>query len=347
MKERLNEIVFLRFFAVLSIVLGHCFALYSQWSTVLDPLLSSYEKFVFNQATPFLIYGTLPLFVCISGYLFAYTLPNQCIKTNGRFVKDKVIRLLVPGFIFSLLYLIFFENWKHIDAAFLFKTLFFNGSGHVWFLYMLFAVYIIGWFHIKYLSKKINDYLSLLISLLFTFILMFIEIPLGVGMTFFYYFFFYLGFVFFRRKQRLLVISKKGNKLLLYYFLLYISCFLFKVSFHYFIVNSFQYFQLFNHWFFRLIIGLIGCFLFMSYSLFYVSRYGLSNKIINISKYSFIIYLLHQFILVAFLRAQFITDIYKWLGFSFPVVLFLVVFIFTFYLSKLLLRNKTINKCLG
>ena len=97
-RERRYDIELLRILAMLSIVMGHCFAIYGVWETPLS-LDRSPESFVYRGVNPLLIYWALPIFTAISGYLVGYRGVFTSSSFNYKaFVWKKAKRLYFQQF---------------------------------------------------------------------------------------------------------------------------------------------------------------------------------------------------------------------------------------------------------
>ena len=137
----------------------------------------------------------------VSGYVFAY----QSVELHRKydflpFALKKFKRLIIPGFVFSLLYYFIFR----FDAN-SFGTLkwFFDltsGFGHLWFLPMLFWCFILIWIIDKYhLSSKLLFLVLALCSIIYI-----PKLPFGISRMFHFAFYCYLGYLLFINKQTLL-----------------------------------------------------------------------------------------------------------------------------------------------
>lgn len=147
--ERIKFIDTLRGFAIFLVTLGH----------VLEN--TGYPKNSLYQ----LIYSFhMPLFICISGFVIAYSFNNKLAKTNTITIKDtlnyilsKFKAIMLPYYAWSLIAIPFFfytyngrlDYNKVIDAVFVNNTSF-------WFLPCLFGLSIIFILY-KYLLHKFNE----------------------------------------------------------------------------------------------------------------------------------------------------------------------------------------------
>ena len=64
--KRLNEVSFIRIFAILSVVVGHSIIVYTGWGWYIMPVNSSF----LNEVKKIIDIYQMPLFISLSGYLF-------------------------------------------------------------------------------------------------------------------------------------------------------------------------------------------------------------------------------------------------------------------------------------
>ena len=121
---------------IVLLVLYHSFAIYSgAWDRP-----EGYEgvqayKWIARTSYAFM----LESFVFLSGYLWSYQRNSLGkVRTFYHTVMDKSARLLIPCWVFSIIYLILFESGNG-DYNRLLAIL--EGEGHLWFLPMLFLFY--------------------------------------------------------------------------------------------------------------------------------------------------------------------------------------------------------------
>ena len=140
---KLKNIVVLRSFAIITVVLYHCYCpwLYA-WNWFECPLRGLYS-YLFETV----MVGRMPLFVCVSGYLFSHLLLDRGkYQSFSGFIKNKIKRLLIPCFTFTgLMCVCLHENYI---------TAIWQGGYHLWFLKMLFLCFITCWIS-SYFTKNI------------------------------------------------------------------------------------------------------------------------------------------------------------------------------------------------
>lgn len=187
-KSNLDEVSLIRPVLILLLVLYHSFA---PWCGGWEPFDGMVENptywWIGKAAYSFM----LPMFVFVSGYIWAYQ-REFLGKKQGLIIlaKKKFKRLYIPSIIFSLIYVGIFNFTLNgrgnsetiIDAIF-------NGAGHMWFLPMLFWCFIITWCLL--LLKQRN----LIIAIGFVmYLIPNVNLPFRISVTFEYIIFFLLGY---------------------------------------------------------------------------------------------------------------------------------------------------------
>lgn len=185
----------LRLLAIVLLVLYHAFAPYTgNWQTI-----GSYSDidaywWIGKTAYSFM----LELFVFISGYIYALTLKRKS-PTFGTFVRNKLKRLILPGVVFSAVYILIFWNLQDLSfGKFVYGLL--SGVGHMWFLPMLFWAMLLS-FGLDRLAIK-DKYKLLLVFCMP--VLSLLPLPFRLNTTLYHILFFYLGALCFRYKDKVL-----------------------------------------------------------------------------------------------------------------------------------------------
>lgn len=185
-KPMLNDVVILRVFFIIVLVLYHSFAPYCGSWGMTDGVRPSAEYYWVGKIS--YSFG-LALFVFISGYLLGYNTnrkPDQLTANKCIFKKAK--RLLIPSVVFSSVYfLLFFDH--NVSALRGLYTIV-NGCGHLWFLPMLFWCFVGVWMMEK---LKVNPALVLGISVVAS-ILAVGNLPMQLSRTALYFIYFYVGY---------------------------------------------------------------------------------------------------------------------------------------------------------
>lgn len=138
---KLHNIVVLRSFAIITVVLYHCYCPWmNAWNWVETPV-----RDIYSYVMEVMLVGRMPLFVFVSGYLFShlYFDRNKYHDFIG-FINNKFKRLLIPCFLFTgLMAICLGDNY--------FNLALYDGY-HLWFLKMLFWCFITAWFTINYIK---------------------------------------------------------------------------------------------------------------------------------------------------------------------------------------------------
>jgi peptidoglycan/LPS O-acetylase OafA/YrhL len=182
--QRLDDVVILRSFAIILVVLYHSYGLNLFLPSA--PLKSTYT-FIFSV----LLGGRMPLYVFISGYLFSY-LYNQRGKYQSfiPFVKNKFRRLIIPYLVFSVLYWSLLGDSSHFSS--LYRQLMQGDSYHFWFLIMLFYCFIVT--HLLHRVTNIRLQVLILVLALIIRVIPLSSLPLGLIYFRRFFLWFYFGY---------------------------------------------------------------------------------------------------------------------------------------------------------
>lgn len=187
---RLQNIVVLRSFAMVAVVLYHCYCPWLNTWHWYDTDARCLYSIIFET----LLVGRMPLFVFVSGYLFSHLfLDRGKYRKFLPFLKNKFQRLLVPCLLFSaLMSLVLQDNYIEVLL----------GMGyHTWFLKMLFLCFMTAWVLGHYSRGAWMDSVFLILSVA---MMVLPDIPyLGIGQYFKYFAFFYLGFLMYKYRDKL------------------------------------------------------------------------------------------------------------------------------------------------
>lgn len=151
-KEFRYDIAMLRLLCITIVVFFHAYGMtYVHFSDITNSLYA--EKYeMFNQT--YLINIAMPMFIFISGFLFGGQLLKSVPTTFIQMVKSKFMRLMVPFFVFAILFM-FTQN------AISFKPFYQWTYSHLWFLPMLFWCFM-GAFLLRPLILNNNYAVSIL-----------------------------------------------------------------------------------------------------------------------------------------------------------------------------------------
>ena len=192
-KQLLANVSVIRPVLIVLLVFYHAFAIYSGgW----DPI-EGFPKIRTYFWLDKLSYAfMLEAFVFLSGYVFGYqvrTIGEEKLKLMN-LVWSKFKRLIVPGMVFSFLYILLLKDINQPVGKTLYSVV--NGVGHLWFLPMLFWCFIGIW-----LIEKLRLGPGIVIPLLLLCSLCsFVHLPLRLDNTMYYLLFFYSGFILKRRE---------------------------------------------------------------------------------------------------------------------------------------------------
>lgn len=93
----------------------------------------------------------LETFVFMSGYVWAFQREHKGEETFGVLVRKKAMRLLVPCYLFGILYALLLEHEKPLVENIVDVL---TGIGYLWFLFMLFVCFIVLWCVLKWTPKN-------------------------------------------------------------------------------------------------------------------------------------------------------------------------------------------------
>lgn len=209
-KQRLKNIDFIRPIAVLLIVLWHTFIIYQGgWH---EPENFGDVK-VYWWIAKFAIIFSLELFTFVSGYVFSFQNSNKP-KPFGMFVKGKAKRLLIPGIIFSLLYVFLISGIHRIQSIPQLCVDVICGVGHLWYLPMLFVVFVLSFFIIKLNVKIVN--LLMVVLLTIATVILAIQLPFNISLILYYLPFFLMGYYFYQYREKIAEKLQEGGVLLVF-----------------------------------------------------------------------------------------------------------------------------------
>lgn len=213
----------LRVFAILVVVLGHSMIVYSSnWNTFELQIGSTF----FDTLKKYIDIFQMPLFISISGYLYYFNrVELGKYKNKVNFIKNKLVRLLIPYFSVAIIYvipirlIIDYEGYQVKSYVELIIRNVFLGEdiGHLWFLPVLFTIFILFYLFERFISK-IPFFLGILFFIGISVISGFFPTIFFIQKSLNYLLYFYIGY-----EIRKLVQEKKsiGNtKLMIAFFIL-------------------------------------------------------------------------------------------------------------------------------
>ena len=156
--KRITEYTVLRVFAILLVLVSHIsyYKVGNEFGGVnilaLAPSGTSFKWYYLIDKFRYVIYlFHMPLFMAISGALFALQTKKGRWSAFGTFAEAKWQRLMIPYLVFTLLYLVpikylsgYFGQANFLMAEGSQLTLL--GNSHLWYLYTLFVVALVAYF---------------------------------------------------------------------------------------------------------------------------------------------------------------------------------------------------------
>lgn len=312
--NKLNEVTYLRVFAITSLVLWHSYCSYTSWGIGNSPL-DHFYRVAFLFITPI---ANMPLFTFLSGYLFFYLLNNKHKYTTfNDFLRNKTNRLLIPYLLLG-----FVINLTQIGRGKPLIPMLYGAPNHMWYCLMLFNCFMICWIVEKKCGARYN-YILAFLSAFFVFIVgkrYLSEHSLwGVWMVAYFYCFFYLGYITYKYAEYIFPVAIRNTIILIVAF-----------------VCSALLSIRFNH-----IAGL-------SSAIFVILLVSVTRRIKRnpprwmeiVAKYSFGIYVFHQWIIWNVTRYSPMQSIIQEHYILFPVTLYVCVFTISLLFTHLSLKTR-------
>lgn len=340
-KERLQDVVLIRTLAIIVVVAFHAY--YMMMTEGHFPESAQLYRDMYQNFLCMALQFKMPLFIFISGYLFSH-LENHSGKYSSfkGLCLNKFKRLIIPFFVFSTIFMLSIKNFSW--------TPYYSWAyDHLWFIPMLFWCFIFT--RIQSYSKYSNKWwwkIGILVSFFLLNLHPEIDLPLlGLPSFIRWNFWFYLGYQIYLYRNEIYHLFY-SHKLTAGIFLLtsYIVCVLAMCA----LLNDND-----NHtWYSE--IGNISIVLFIwfatNYLLFNTKLSKGLTKFENINKYSYGIYVFHNwlqpFMISSTSIALFGLDIYALRHpILFPLAFTISSFILSYLLTWLVLKSKTGRFLLG
>lgn len=328
--KRLNDISYLRSFAIIAIVLYHSFCPYMRWDFVESDYNGIYHS-IFN----IWLGARMPLFLFISGYLFSHLLNNKGKYTSySNFILNKGKRLIIPYLVFATLLMLSHHSFSWSNLA--------KGYWHLWFILMLFWSFLITW-PLKYFNKP-SIHLFLLI--VFTACSFYAKpnIEFGIKYLAYYYIWFYWGYILVLYKQKLKFLFNT-KAITISIGIWFTTCFVRD----YFGI-PYEHLMLLTRY-----ISNLAFIIAMFASIRLLTEKGILNEHpfieqLNINSYG--IYIAHIWIITLLFNGS--SPINIWIKamalnwpIAFPIVLFIFTFLSSLYISNIVLRTRIGKFLLG
>lgn len=318
-KNKLSEITLLRVLATFSIVVWHTYCSYICWNVAESPANTFYQCF-FTRIFPD---ANMPLFTFIAGYLFCFLLKEKGkYKSFKLFFLNKVHRLLIPFLVLGTI-INLCEYGKNI------VDILYGLPNHLWYCLMLFYVFVACW-----LVEKKNSRINILL-MIFSFAIVaygfsyLYRFPLGLFQPVYFFGYFYVGFLFREKFETKILNSKLVICLVLCSYI--ISCVLYN-----------------QHMILPLALSQIILLFVVSKCFCNLHFYQNNEKmqaIINIfGKYSFGIYVFHQWIIWNLTREphllSYVKPILELHYVSAPIVISISIFLLCFFITHVVCKTK-------
>lgn len=193
-KVWLNEVSFMRPILLVLLVSYHSFAPFVGTWPMPDGVhdVEAY-RWLGLLSRAFMLEG----FVFISGYIFTFQIVDcKKFESFSSLLISKIQRLLIPSFIFSIVYLLCFLKYTGV-ANTIVKIL--SGVGHLWYLPCLFYCFLIQYLLLT--SKIKQSYSITILSVML--LASVVHLPFNLHMPLYYMAFFYGGGAFRRYSEEL------------------------------------------------------------------------------------------------------------------------------------------------
>lgn len=311
-KDKLSGIDYIRVFALITLVIWHSICVYTGWKNQLPEITSALTDneivIWWEQLARLLIPDAqMPLFTIISGFIYSYLYHyKDKYKDFKHLIQNKIKRLLIPYFIIGTIVVITIYDWPLISII--------KGQAHhLWYCIMLFWCFLaIGIF--DRCSSRIKAFIIIL-SLILQYIKLNFPI-LGLDKFLFYFPYFLFGYyiaLYYNELKKYIPIS---IVIILY------------LAFTYLIkLGSFS--------------EIIRCYLFSTILLTSIPMNIKTNKAIKLlSKYSFGIYVFHEWFMWNIAHLPFMKNIIIQHTILYPIILFTIVFSISTILTHISLKTK-------
>ena len=297
-RKTLNEISLIRPVLILLLVLFHSFAPWTgSWK-----LFSGFEQNkVYWWIGQFAYSFMLPTFTFISGYIWAFQRETLNRKDSLlHLCRKKFMRLYIPSIVFSFFYVILYKfppPTQVSDIWFDYILSILNGTGHMWFLPMLFWCFILC-----QLLLMIPNALFRIIIVLLLALFNVISLPLQMKQSCFYLIYFYLGYELwiFKGEVKKFTTKQYVSCMWILFIIFFVVLINVKEYFHEYFCNIHGFFKLFGVGIVNLchiVYSFLGIMAMYITAVFYTNDKTLPKYIYEIGTLCFGVYLYQQFIL--------------------------------------------------
>lgn len=275
---RLNYISILRSLSIIFVVFFHVYGYF--YADHIPGIAEDYKNTYFWIIQCVIINVAMPMFTFISGYLFEYLFKNKGkYRDFLSFIKNKVKRLLLPYLIFGIIFMITTNDFRPYD-------LIFKGAyWHLWYLPRLFWCFICAWMLNKWIKNHIVRLILLPILLFYPLAQLHIPPFIGMQETSNWFCWFYMGMIYWDYKETII------NTLKRFYIsgILLLTIYLFQIWFFPVEYGERTWLSIFST-------CAIVTLLYYLFHQIQNTNNLISRSLISLSKYSFGIYIFHNWI---------------------------------------------------
>mgnify|MGYP002568248289 CR=1 FL=1 len=332
--ERLLDISLLRVISIVAVVAFHVYGM--MYANHFPESKDLYHEIYYTWNQCGLINIAMPMFVFISGYLFAFLMGKGKYPTFGILLKNKIKRLLLPYFAFGFIMMATTGDFHPLNLL--------RGDyWHLWFMPMLFWCFIISYGVINKLRDNLYIFvLTLVATFIFRFFPLSGMIPKILGLPYIlnWYCWFLLGcfvqiyssdVVNFLRKYRLYIPLS-----IIYLIMIVLKPTPYGVYTWYLLLAQ---------------ISIILVIWYFAHTL-KKNYFNRLSSLISFGKYSFGIYIFHNWIAFYLVSrtAQRVLPLSDWAihhTYLFPFSLFIITLFLSWGISWLLLKNKIGRTLIG
>ena len=325
-KERLQSIAMIRAFSITFVVAFHAYGM--MYANHFPNLKEIYDSTYYAINQFYLINIAMPMFVFVSGYLFAFLIARNKYPTFGYLVKNKVKRILLPYFLFGIVMMASTNKFHPLE-------LLNGGYWHLWFLPMIFWCFLLTYLLHKLPFPTTSKWELVILFACFGIALAGKFLPgiLGLHNLSVWYCWFYLGWVLYHYKD-LIIKAITRYRLIYLLFVIYFSITLIKPT---------EYGDL--HWYSELSQTSIIIALWYIAELVDWNRYRFIKPVISFSNYSYGIYIFYNWIQLYLISktAQQLLPLEKWAAgniYLFPFLFFLTSLFISYILTRLTLKTR-------
>lgn len=327
----LYEVIPIRLFLIVMLVFYHAFAVFSgAWT----PIAGYPDIPIYGIVDKLSCACLLETFVFISGYILGYQVSRKGVElilnAKSYFMK-KLKRLILPSILFSILYVLIFNDSNESIQGIAYNVL--SGAGHMWFLPMLFWCFVFVYLTERFLLSKKCTIALLPLMLLASFL----PLPFRIDTAMYYFPFFYSGYYI---KKYGLEIKHGDCKSAFALIACFILAFVLKINIEGATQNGGGYFAL-SHIISLIISKLIrfacaafGVALLLTFSTKLVKHSDTSkwSFLLKLSDCCFGVYIFQQFILILIGQTKLSQNVnpylYPWIAFAISLVTSLLLTVF-------------------